>query len=148
MSVLVLNAGYEPLHRVSLQHAIRMLARNVAVVEEIEHGQTIGPYPRPRVLRLIRYVTMRWRRKAPRWSRTGSTGEARPSGDGERASRLPHKQETVGCECRPRHYHPLPSALGLSPVVYLAARLTLDQSDNVRIVAGEPPADSAREGAS
>lgn len=70
MSVLVLNAGYEPLHRVSLQHAIRMLHRNVAVVEEVEHGQTIGPYPRPRVLRLIRYVTMRWRRKAPRWSRT------------------------------------------------------------------------------
>ena len=70
MSVLVLNAGYEPLHRVSVKHAIRMLARNVAVVEEAEHGQTIGPYPMPRVLRLLRYVTMRWRQRTPRWSRT------------------------------------------------------------------------------
>lgn len=69
MSVLVLNAGYEPLHRVSLRHAIRMLARNVAVVEEAEHGQHVGPYPLPRVLRLVRYVAMRWRRRAPRWSR-------------------------------------------------------------------------------
>ena len=69
MSVLVLNAGYEPLHVVSLRHAIRMLARNVAVVEEAETGQRIGPYPRPRVLRLLRYVTMRWRHRAPRWSR-------------------------------------------------------------------------------
>ncbi|WP_425953679.1 HNH endonuclease [Xylanimonas sp. McL0601] len=59
--VLVLNAGYEPLHRVSLRHAIHMLVREVAVVEESEAGRSFGPYPLPRVLRLVRYVTMRWR---------------------------------------------------------------------------------------
>lgn len=68
-SVLVLNAGYEPLHRVSLRHAVRMLARNVAVVEESVDDRTIGPWPLPRVLRLVRYVAMRWRHRTPTWSR-------------------------------------------------------------------------------
>jgi hypothetical protein len=58
--VLVLNAGYEPLHRVSVKHAITMLVRGVAVVEEFVEGESFGPYPLPRVLRLVRYVTMRW----------------------------------------------------------------------------------------
>lgn len=70
--VLVLNAGYEPLHRVSLAHAVRMLHRQVAVVEEAVDGRTFGPYPLPRVLRLVRYVQMRWRnrRGIPAWSRS------------------------------------------------------------------------------
>ncbi|MEG3615727.1 MULTISPECIES: HNH endonuclease [Isoptericola] len=58
--VLVLNAGYEPLHRVSVKHAITMLVREVAVVEESVDGMSFGPYPLPRVLRLVRYVAMRW----------------------------------------------------------------------------------------
>ncbi len=71
-TVLVLNAGYEPLHRVSLQHAIRMLVRRVAVVEEAEPDATLCPFPRPLVLRLVRYVHMRWRtRRTPPWSRSG-----------------------------------------------------------------------------
>lgn len=57
--VLVLNASYEPLQRVSLQHAIGMLVRKVAVIEE-EAGGTFGPFPRPKVLRLVRYVVTRW----------------------------------------------------------------------------------------
>ena len=71
--VLVLNAGYEPLQRVSLAHAVRMLHRQVAVVEEAVDGRTFGPYPLPRVLRLVRYVQMRWRnrRGIPAWSRSG-----------------------------------------------------------------------------
>lgn len=69
--VLVLNAGYEPLHRVSLHHAIRMLAREVAVVEEHVEGATFGPFPVPKVLRLIKYVAMRWRHRRPGWSRQG-----------------------------------------------------------------------------
>ena len=32
--VVVLNASYEPLHQVSFKHAVRMLFREVAVVEE------------------------------------------------------------------------------------------------------------------
>lgn len=69
--VLVLNAGYEPLHRVSLRHAMRMLVREVAVVHEAVAGQQFGPYPRPAVLRLVRYVQMRWRRHPPAWTREG-----------------------------------------------------------------------------
>ncbi|MCA0329070.1 MAG: HNH endonuclease [Actinobacteria bacterium] len=69
-TVLVLNAGYEPLHRVSVRHAIRMLVREVAVVEEADPGRQMGPFPVPRVLRLVRYVQMRWRSRAiPAWTR-------------------------------------------------------------------------------
>lgn len=57
--VLVLNASYEPLQRVSLRHAIKMLVREVAVIEE-EAGGTYGPFPRPKVLRLVRYVVAKW----------------------------------------------------------------------------------------
>ena len=66
MSVIVLNASYEPLHTVSIQHAIRMLVREVAVVEEAHGERTIGPFPVPRVLRLVRYVVMHWRYAAGR----------------------------------------------------------------------------------
>lgn len=58
--VLVLNASYEPLQRVSVRHAIVMLYRQVAVVEEEVDGSRFGPYPMPRVLRLVRYVVMKW----------------------------------------------------------------------------------------
>src|SRR5699024_2739304 len=58
--VLVLNASYEPLQRVSLHHAIKMLVREVAVVEEAVGDVRFGPFPVPRVLRLVRYVVMKW----------------------------------------------------------------------------------------
>lgn len=57
--VLVLNASYEPLQRVSLRHAIKMLVREVAVIEEAD-DDSFGPFPRPRVLRLVRYVVAKW----------------------------------------------------------------------------------------
>lgn len=57
--VLVLNASYEPLQRVSMRHAIKMLVREVAVIEEAAVG-TFGPFPVPKVLRLVRYVVTRW----------------------------------------------------------------------------------------
>ncbi len=69
--VLIINAGYEPLQRVSIKHAIRMLVREVAVVDEAVEGQSIGPFPFPKVIRLVRYVVMKWRSaKGPSWSRT------------------------------------------------------------------------------
>ncbi|TDE33594.1 HNH endonuclease [Actinomadura sp. 6K520] len=72
MNVLVLNASYEPLQRVDLRHAIRMLVREVAVVEEAVEGRTFGSFPVPRVLRLVRYVAMRWRHgRRPPWSKRG-----------------------------------------------------------------------------
>lgn len=61
MSVVVLNADLEKLHIVSVPHAIRMLVRKVAVIEEGDLDRLIGPYPWPRVLRLVKYVYMRWR---------------------------------------------------------------------------------------
>lgn len=70
-AVLVLNASYEPLHFVDLRHAVRMLVREVAVVEEAEPGASIGHLPRPRVLRLVRYVVTKWmhRGNPPAWTR-------------------------------------------------------------------------------
>lgn len=63
--VLVLNASYEPLQRVSLHHAIKMLVREVAVIEE-SHADSFGPFPKPKVLRLVRYVVAKWRYRRTR----------------------------------------------------------------------------------
>ena len=43
--VLVLNADNTALHTVSVKHAIGMLVREVAIVEEAREGHEIGPYP-------------------------------------------------------------------------------------------------------
>ncbi|MFZ2502149.1 MAG: HNH endonuclease [Nocardioides sp.] len=59
-TVALLNASYEPLGGVSFPHAVRMLFRQVAVVEEAEDGRSIGPYPWPRSVRLVRYVAAYW----------------------------------------------------------------------------------------
>ncbi len=70
--VLVLNADLDPLHRVSLRHAVRMLVRQVAEVHEATPDRAIGVFPMPSVVRLVRYVVTRWRFTAgPRWSRPG-----------------------------------------------------------------------------
>lgn len=70
--VLVLNTDFVPLHKVSLRHAVRMLIRQVAEIEEGHLDRLIGVYPVPTVVRLVRYVVTKWRRGAgPTWSRTG-----------------------------------------------------------------------------
>src|SRR3954454_18553014 len=70
--VLVLNADYGPLHRVSLRHAIRMLFREVAVVHEAETDGQMGLWPIPTVVRLVSYVVTRWQHsRGPAWSRAG-----------------------------------------------------------------------------
>jgi 5-methylcytosine-specific restriction endonuclease McrA len=49
-----------------------MLVRQVAVVEETEEGRSIGPFPFPKVVRLLRYVYLKFNpSKGPRYSRTG-----------------------------------------------------------------------------
>src|SRR4051794_41051192 len=90
--VLVLNAGYEPMHRVSLPHAMRMLHRQVAVVEQAVDGRRFGPYPLPAVLRLVRYVQMRWRSRGgvPGWSRSGMLAR-----DGHRCAYCGLRGQTV-----------------------------------------------------
>src|SRR6476659_4001347 len=68
--VIVLNTDNTTRHTVSVQHAIRMLVREVAIVEEAQEGRKIGPYPWPIVLRLIRYVkTTFLYAQSPAWSK-------------------------------------------------------------------------------
>ncbi|MGL5824977.1 MAG: HNH endonuclease [Nocardioides sp.] len=70
--VIILNASYERLGSTSVKHAVKMLARQVALVEEAEEGRTIGPFRWPRVIRLLRYVAPKWLfRKQARYSRSG-----------------------------------------------------------------------------
>lgn len=72
MDVLVLNADFGPLHRVSLRHAVRMLVRQVAEIHEAQPDRLIGVFPMPRVVRLVSYVVTRWRHsRGPSWSRRG-----------------------------------------------------------------------------
>lgn len=67
--VLVINAGYEPMKRVSPRKAINMLIRGVAVIEEYIEGEFYGSFPMPVTIRLVRYVKIRWRDPKPKWSR-------------------------------------------------------------------------------
>ena len=69
--IVLLNASYEPLGRVTFQHAVRMLFRQVALVEEQHGDRMIGPHPWPRVIRLVRYVAAHWLHRPAGYSRTG-----------------------------------------------------------------------------
>ncbi|WP_114559143.1 HNH endonuclease [Desertihabitans aurantiacus] len=70
--VLVLNTDNTALHTVSVKHAIGMLVREVAVVEEARENHLIGPYPWPLVLRLVRYVkTAFMYARGPGWTKRG-----------------------------------------------------------------------------
>jgi 5-methylcytosine-specific restriction endonuclease McrA len=72
VDVLVLNADHEPLHRVSLRHAIRMLIRQVAEIHDAEPDRLIGIYPMPLAVRLVRYVYAKWRHHTgPAWTKPG-----------------------------------------------------------------------------
>ncbi len=70
-AVALLNASYEPLGTVTFQHAVRMLFREVATVEEAHDDKMIGPHPWPRVIRLVRYVAATWLYRAAPYSRRG-----------------------------------------------------------------------------
>lgn len=75
-AVTLLNASYEPLAKVTFQHAVKMLFREVAIVEEADElpdggARMIGPHPWPRVIRLVRYVATKWLYRPAAWSRQG-----------------------------------------------------------------------------
>ena len=70
-SVLLLNASYETLGTVSFKQAVGMLARKVAAIEEAVVGRMAGPWPWPRVIRLVRYVNPRWLYRDAAWHRGG-----------------------------------------------------------------------------
>lgn len=67
--VSLLNASYEPLGSVPFKHAVRMLFREVAIVEEGLGDRMIGPHQWPVVIRLVRYVAARWLYREAAWSR-------------------------------------------------------------------------------
>ena len=69
--VVLLNASYEPLGKVSFQHAVRMLCREVALVEVQQGERMIGPHPWPQVIRLVRYVAAHWLHRPAGYSRAG-----------------------------------------------------------------------------
>jgi 5-methylcytosine-specific restriction endonuclease McrA len=69
-TVALLNASYEPLGKVSFKHAVRMLFREVAIVEEPHGDRMIGPHPWPRVIRLVRYVATHWLYRPAAYSRS------------------------------------------------------------------------------
>lgn len=60
MAVVVLNTTHQPLHTVSIQHAVTMIWRGVAVPVE-EGPERFGPILRPKVLVLVRYVKETWK---------------------------------------------------------------------------------------
>jgi hypothetical protein len=89
--VIVLNTDDTALHTVSVQHAIRMLVREVAIVEEAHEGRTFGPFPWPRVLRLVRYVKTAFQyARSPAWSKRGVLRR-----DGHRCGYCHGRAETV-----------------------------------------------------
>ena len=72
MAVLILNTDDTALHTVSLQHAIGMLVRKVAVVEAAHPDLVFGSFPQPEVLRLVRYVkTTFLYSRVPGWTKRG-----------------------------------------------------------------------------
>lgn len=70
--VLVLNADNTALHTVTVKHAIGMLVRQVAIVEEARVGEQIGIFPVPTTLRLVRYVKTGFLyNRTPGWTKRG-----------------------------------------------------------------------------
>lgn len=68
-TVMVLNASYEPFQKVDFPHAMRMLARKVAELVEGDEAKMAGPWPWPKVIRLVRYVTEKWLDRPAHWHR-------------------------------------------------------------------------------
>lgn len=70
-NVLVLNADYQLLHTVPLNHAIKMLVRGVAEIHEAS-DEIFGVFIRPISVRLLKYVVTTWRyQRQPKWSKSG-----------------------------------------------------------------------------
>lgn len=70
-NVTVLNADYEVLHTVTLNHAIRMIVRGVAEIHE-HADEIIGVFIRPISVRLLKYINTTWRyQRQPKWSKSG-----------------------------------------------------------------------------
>lgn len=61
--IALLNASYEPLGMLSMQKAARLLALGKAVVHEAdESGRKLGSWAYPKILRLVRYVQVNYKK--------------------------------------------------------------------------------------
>jgi 5-methylcytosine-specific restriction endonuclease McrA len=89
-TVLLYNASFEPLGRVSFQHAVKMLVREVAVVHEAHGERMIGPYQWPRALRLVRYVATKWLYHPAGYTRRGVLARER-----HRCAYCGHRAHTI-----------------------------------------------------
>jgi 5-methylcytosine-specific restriction endonuclease McrA len=73
--VLVLNASYEPMHRVSWQRAITLVVQNKAVIDEVVPDKWIhyasGQFPWPKILRLVNYVKVPYQYGEVPWTKNG-----------------------------------------------------------------------------
>lgn len=73
--VLVLNASYEQLARVTWERAVTLVVQEKAVIEEAEPGKFVrhqrGQYLWPRVIRLIKYVKIPYRFGPEVWTKQG-----------------------------------------------------------------------------
>ncbi len=70
-SVVVLNADLQILHKVSLEHSIKMIVRGEAEVHEAA-DEFIGTFIKPISVRLLKYVVTTWRyKRQPKWSKSG-----------------------------------------------------------------------------
>jgi hypothetical protein len=66
-NVVIYNlGGKEELGRVSVQHAIKMVYKNIARIYESVPGESFGPFEKPKAIELLKYVYARWK-----YDRTG-----------------------------------------------------------------------------
>ena len=74
-SVLVLNASWEPLSRTRLSRAVAMVTSGVAELHEAVEGRVLrsekGFMPWPRIVRLVRYLTIKRSHAPAPWSGRG-----------------------------------------------------------------------------
>ena len=75
-SVIVLNASWEPLSRTKLSRAVQMVRAGIAVIHEAVEGEVLRSasgetMPRPKVLRLLRYISVKSLHLPAKWSKRG-----------------------------------------------------------------------------
>ena len=73
--VLVLNASYEPLAKVNRQRAIKLVFSGKAVIDEAVEGEEYRSktmsFPVPKVIRLTRYVKVKYQFGEIPWTKQG-----------------------------------------------------------------------------
>lgn len=100
-AVIVLNASYEELHRVTVKKAIKMLVREVAVIEESVPGLTVEKPPESTSIITVDHVLPVLREESP----PGRT-VLRPAGCATGTRQTGHRSRPVWCCCGNRSSRP------------------------------------------